>query len=152
MDRSSLTRTKIVATLGPSTDQSDVLTDMVQAGMSVARINYSHGSHHQHAERMNLVRKISDRLHKSVAIMADLQGPKIRIASFQDDQVSLHKGDRFVLDLDLATDVGDVHRVGLTYKKLIDDVEIKDQLLLDDGLIQMQVVEKNSASNHLFCC
>lgn len=132
-------RTKIVTTLGPATDKEGVLESLIKAGANVVRLNFSHGSAEDHAARVNAVREISQRLGLPVAIMGDLQGPKIRIGSFVDNKITLAIGDTFVLDADLDLKAGTKESVGLTYKNLPNDVKAGDILLLDDGRIQLAV-------------
>lgn len=135
-----LRRTKIVATLGPVTDDPRVLRDILLAGVDVVRLNFSHGSSDEHRSRIKAVREAADELGKSVGVLGDLQGPKIRIERFRDGSVELTEGQIFTLDAGLAEDAGDVHRVGITYKALPDDVKEGDVLLLNDGLISLRVI------------
>lgn len=132
-------RTKIVATLGPASDREGVLEGMLRAGVDVVRLNFSHGSADDHRRRLVEVRDISQRLGRSVAVLADLQGPKIRIARFKDDAVVLGEGQPFVLDMLLDSNAGDITRVGCDYKTLADDVIVGDRLLLDDGRLVLEV-------------
>ena len=129
--------TKIVATLGPACGSPDVLIPMLAAGVDVVRLNFSHGSSADHVERARVVREAAQKLGREVGIMADLQGPKIRIGRFADGAIVLEPGQRFVLDA--ACDVGDASRVGLDYKELVHDVAPGAVLLLDDGLIKLDV-------------
>lgn len=134
-------RTKIVTTLGPATDRPGVLEDLIKAGANVARINFSHGTEEEHRARVEAVREISKKLDIPVAIMGDLQGPKIRIAHFKNGKILLNLGDTFILDADLDKDAGDEKQVGLTYKDLPHDLHTGDILLLDDGRIQLAVTQ-----------
>ncbi|MEA3242783.1 MAG: pyruvate kinase, partial [Pseudomonadota bacterium] len=134
-------RTKIVATLGPSTDDPKVLDDMIQAGVDVVRVNFSHGTPEEHLRRAENVRNRARAHGRQVGVLADLQGPKIRIARFKDGKVVLQEGARFVLDASLDIDAGSQQRVGLTYKALTDDVKRGDTLLLDDGAVVLWVEE-----------
>ena len=129
--------TKIVATLGPASSTSDVLTRMLAAGVDVVRLNFSHGVAADHQERARMVRASAHALGREVAIMADLQGPKIRIGKFASGRVTLSTGQTFILDADC--EVGDDHRVCLDYKELPHDVEPGAVLLLDDGLLRLRV-------------
>lgn len=135
----TIRRTKIVATLGPASDRPGVLEAMIEAGVDVVRLNFSHGSTDDHRRRLLEVREIAARLEKSVAVLGDLQGPKIRIARFQKGAVTLIKGQSFVVDMDLDSDVGDSRRVGCDYKALVEDVVPGDRLLLDDGRLVLKV-------------
>ena len=133
-------RTKILATLGPATDDPKVLTEMVKAGVDVVRINFSHGQLADHARRVGMIREAAARAGRYVGILGDLQGPKIRIDRFVEGKVMLTDGASFVLDAALAADAGTVDAVGITYKALPADVQIDDVLLLNDGQISLQVV------------
>jgi len=130
--------TKIVATLGPASSDPGLLEQMIRAGVNVVRLNFSHGKADDHVERARLVREAGARAGREVAIMADLQGPKIRVGKFADGKVLLQPGASFVLDAARAGP-GDVHGVGLDYKELPRDVRPGDTLLLNDGLIVLTV-------------
>jgi pyruvate kinase len=132
-------RTKIVATLGPATDDLDVLTEMCRAGLDVARVNFSHGKHADHLRRMEMLREAAARTGRPVAILCDLAGPKIRIESFRDGKVELVDGAAFTLDTALDPAAGTVDAVGVAYKELTTDVAAGDTLLLNDGLIVLEV-------------
>jgi pyruvate kinase len=129
--------TKIVATLGPASSTQDVLTRMLAAGVDVLRLNFSHGTAADHQQRAELVRKAAQSLGLEVAIMADLQGPKIRVGKLAQGKVSLKTGQSFILDADC--ELGSEERVGLDYKELPRDVAPGAVLLLDDGLIRLRV-------------
>jgi pyruvate kinase len=129
--------TKIVATLGPASSTQDVLTRMLAAGVDVVRLNFSHGTATDHQQRARLVRDAAAALGRDVAIMADLQGPKIRIGKIANGKVSLKTGQTFILDADC--ELGNEERVGLDYKELPRDVAPGAVLLLDDGLIRLRV-------------
>lgn len=132
-------RTKIVATLGPATDDPAVLTDMVKAGLDVARINFSHGKREDHLRRAELVREAARRAGKTVGILADLGGPKIRIENFREGRVNLAEGQRFALDSSFDPANGDQDIVGVAYANLHRDVHAGDALLLADGQIVLDV-------------
>jgi len=134
-----LRSTKIVATLGPASSDPATLERMVRAGVDVVRLNFSHGSAEDHVARAQLVKDISRKAQRTVAIMCDLQGPKIRVGKFKDGQVTLEKGARFVLDAKCT--LGDDARVGLDYKELPRDVDEGAVLLLDDGRIVLEVTD-----------
>jgi pyruvate kinase len=136
-----LRRTKIVATLGPATDDPKVLDEVIGAGVDVVRINLSHGSHAEHMQRADWVRNRARASGRQVGLLADLQGPKIRIGKFREGAVQLAVGDQFTLDAALPLDSGDQQRVGLTFKRLPNDVSRGDTLLLDDGQIVLWVNE-----------
>ncbi len=133
--------TKIVATLGPACSAPDVLLRMLAAGVDVVRLNFSHGRAADHVERARLVRESAQKLGREVGIMADLQGPKIRIGKFAGGKVQLEPGRPFTLDAEC--ELGDRDRVGLDYKELVRDVEPGAILLLDDGLIKLSVEAVN---------
>jgi len=132
-----LRSTKIVATLGPASSEPAVLERMVRAGVDVVRLNFSHGSAEDHEKRAELVKVIARKTGRTVAIMCDLQGPKIRIGKFKDGKVTLENGAPFILDA--TCEMGDAERVGLDYKELPRDVEEGAVLLLDDGKIVLDV-------------
>lgn len=131
--------TKIVATLGPASSDPSTLERMLRAGVDVVRLNFSHGSADDHLARAELVKQISRKVERTVAIMCDLQGPKIRVGRFKDGRVTLEKGAGFILDANCS--LGDQQRVGLDYTALPRDVEAGDVLLLDDGRIVLEVSE-----------
>ena len=139
MSDSSVPRaTKIVATLGPASSSPEVLERMIRAGVDVVRLNFSHGAAQDHIDRAALVREIAGRVGKQVAIMADLQGPKIRVGKFAGGKVMLVAGEKLILDAAL-TELGTSARVGLDYKELPRDVRPGDTLLLNDGLLRLIV-------------
>jgi len=130
--------TKIVATLGPASNTPQILEEMIRAGVNVVRLNFSHGTAQDHIDRAQMVREAAKRAGREVAIMADLQGPKIRVGKFEQGKVMLESGQPFVLDAS-RTEMGDIHGVGLDYKELPRDVVAGDVLLLNDGLIVLTV-------------
>jgi pyruvate kinase len=130
--------TKIVATLGPASSDPQVLEALLRAGVDVVRLNFSHGKPQDHIDRATLVRETAARVGKPVALMADLQGPKIRVGKFAEGKVMLVAGQPFVLDAQ-RTEPGDLAAVGLDYKELPRDVKPGDKLLLNDGLIVLVV-------------
>ena len=132
-------RTKIVTTLGPATDRDNNLEKIIIAGANMVRMNFSHGEAIDHVRRADEVREIASRLGKEVAIMGDLQGPKIRVSTFKDTKIQLAVGDKFVLDSDIEKGQGTKEAVGLDYKTLPQEVGAGDVLLLDDGRVQLQV-------------
>ncbi len=134
-----LRRTKIVATLGPSSDDPDTIDGLIKAGVDVVRVNFSHGSAEQHVRVVEIVRQKARENGREIGVLADLQGPKIRIDRFKDRKVELREGEHFVLDANLAFDEGTTERVGLAYKQLPSDVKGGDTLLLDDGNIVLHV-------------
>ncbi len=129
--------TKIVATLGPASGDRNVLARMCAAGVDVVRLNFSHGAREEHLARAELVREVSRSLGRTVGIMCDLQGPKIRVGKFEKGRITLAKGDVFTLDA--TCELGDERRVGLDYTELKRDVKGGDVLLLDDGRLVLDV-------------
>ncbi|NIR61992.1 MAG: pyruvate kinase [Gammaproteobacteria bacterium] len=132
-------RTKIIATLGPSTEGEQVLDEIIRAGVDVVRVNFSHGDTEEHTRHARRVGERSAALSRRVGVLADLQGPKIRVERFRDGPVYLEEGARFILDAACAPDAGTVERVGISYKALPEDVAPGDTLLLDDGNIVLWV-------------
>ena len=142
-------RTKIVATLGPATDNKEMLASIIQAGVDVVRINCSHGSPEELEQHIKLVREVAEQCEAEIAILLDLQGPKIRISSFASGPITLKVGQKFILDADLAPKQGNLERVGIDYKELPNDVSPNDILLLDDGRLSLRVL--NVTQNEIHC-
>lgn len=133
-------RTKIVTTLGPATDRDDNLRRIIAAGANVVRLNFSHGAPEDHKKRADDTRAIAKELGVHVAVLGDLQGPKIRISTFKDNKkVQLALGQAYTLDGDLEKGEGDENQVGIDYKELPKDVSLGDILMLDDGRVQLRV-------------
>jgi len=143
-----LRRTKILATLGPSTDTVEQIEAIINAGTNVVRMNFSHGSAEDHIKRAEKVRAAAKKLGKYVAILGDLQGPKIRVAKFVSGSIVLKIGDHFVLDADMGKEDGHQQAVGIDYKALPQDVNNGDILLLDDGRIQLKVTSVEGNKVH----
>jgi len=141
-------RTKIVATLGPGSSSPEVNEDMIRAGVDVFRLNFSHGTHEEQHYRNDLIRTCSEKAGRIVGVLADLQGPKIRTGRFVSSRVQLIRGERFILDANLGEDEGTNERVGLTYKDLPEDVKPGNLLLLDDGRVELEVVEVKGNEIH----
>jgi len=141
-----LRSTKIVATLGPASSDPAVLEQMVRAGVDVVRLNFSHGTADDHLARAALVKDISRKTGRTVAIMCDLQGPKIRVGKFKNGMINLQKGQNFVLDA--GCELGDGDRAGLDYKELPRDVGAGSVLLLDDGKIVLDVTQVRGEEVH----
>src|ERR671916_596228 len=131
-------RAKIVCTLGPATGSLEQVTALVESGMDVARLNFSHGAHADHQRAYRLVREASDRTGRAVAVLADLQGPKIRLGTFADGPVQWETGSRVCITVDDAE--GTAERVSTTYKGLAADAKVGDRLLVDDGKLALSVV------------
>ena len=137
-------KTKIVCTMGPSTDKDDVLRQLMLEGMNVARCNFSHGSYEEHKKRMDMVKKLRRELGKPVAILLDTKGPEVRLKSFKDGKVTLEEGQLFTLTADEVE--GTKEKVSVTYNRLYEDLEEGMKVLIDDGLIEMKV-EKVDKTN-----
>ncbi len=143
-----LRRTKIVATLGPASSSQEVLEQMIRAGVDLVRMNFSHGTVQDHVKRAELVRAAAAATGRCVGILADLQGPKIRVRKFENNKIILHKDDIFILDA--AYDgLGNQERVGLDYKELPNDVSRGTVLLLNDGMLEFDVIEVRD--QEVFC-
>lgn len=136
-------KTKIVCTLGPSTDKESVLKQMMIEGMNVARCNFSHGTYEEHKKRMTMVKKLRKEVGKPVAILLDTKGPEVRVKDFKEGKVMLEAGQLFTLTADEVEGTKD--KVSVTYNRLYEDLEVGMRVLIDDGLIEMKVekVDKN---------
>ncbi len=140
-------KTKIVCTIGPASESVDTLKQLIEAGMNVARLNFSHGDHEEHRNRIQNIRKASDEMGRSVAIMLDTKGPEIRTGQFKDGQAYLEEGSTVYLSMDDIE--GTAERFSLTYSGLIDDVEKGSLILLDDGLIALEVQATHPKQNEI---
>jgi pyruvate kinase len=134
--------------MGPATDTPEAIEAIIRAGVDVVRMNFSHGTHAEHAARAQLVRELASKVGRVVAILGDLQGPKLRISRFKDGKITLKAGDPFILDAELASDAGTQERVGLGYKELINDVSVGDELWLDDGRIVLEIMALHGKEIH----
>ena len=132
-------RTKIIITLGPATDNEQVMSRLIDAGIDLVRLNFSHGTMEEHKHRVEMVRRISEEQNYQVGILGDLQGAKLRIGRFINNKVTLKVGDNFNLDAELDLESGTQEVIGFTYKGLINDVSAGDTLLLDDGRIALEI-------------
>ncbi|HEX5636551.1 MAG TPA: pyruvate kinase [Gammaproteobacteria bacterium] len=141
-------RTKIVATLGPATDNPEIIEELIRAGVDVVRLNFSHGTHEEQKRRAKWVREISEKVGRVVGVLVDLQGPKIRIERFTDGKVLLKRGEKFVLDANLDKSAGTKDRVGITYKSLPNDVKAGNTLILDDGRMILDVEKVTGSEIH----
>ncbi|GHG71502.1 pyruvate kinase [Streptomyces griseocarneus] len=133
-------RAKIVCTLGPATDSYEQIKALVEAGMDVARFNLSHGTYAEHEARYQRVRKAGDETGRSIGVLADLQGPKIRLGRFREGPVLLERGDEFTITVEEGTE-GDRHHCGTTYEGLAGDVTKGERILVDDGRVTLEVIE-----------
>lgn len=143
----TIRRTKIVATLGPSSSSEEMLARLIVEGVNVVRLNFSHGTAEEHIARAEIVRNIALKLNRPIGVLCDLQGPKIRIGKFIDGKITLKTGDLFVLNANCK--LGDQDQVGLDYKELPKEVDEGTILLLDDGRITMQV--DRVSSSQIYC-
>lgn len=141
-------RTKIIATLGPATDDPAVLDALFSAGADIFRLNYSHGDSAQHEKRLHAIRALSKKYNHAVGVMADLQGPKVRIQNFGGGRIQLVAGAQFAIDTVMGSHAGDEKHVGVSYKQLPRDVRAGDTLLIDDGRIVMQVKDVSDHTVH----
>lgn len=132
-------KTKIICTIGPASDKEDVLTRMCLAGMNVARLNFSHGTHEEHKEKIDLIKRVREKLELPIAIMLDTKGPEYRIKTFKDKSVTLSDGDEFSFTTEDVE--GDCHRVSVSYKNLIEELAVGDRILLNNGLVIFEVTE-----------
>lgn len=139
-------RTKIVCTLGPSTDKDDILETLVREGMDVARFNFSHGTHPEQKERLDKLKEIRERLNKPVAALLDTKGPEIRIRTFAEGRVELEEGQPFTLTPDDIE--GTKEKVSVTYEDLYRDVKVGGRVLIDDGLIELEVTAVEGKDVH----
>ena len=133
----NLRKTKIICTLGPATDDDEVLRKLMIEGMDVARFNFSHGDHAQHRKNKDRVEKLREELGLPVATLLDTKGPEIRVGDFKEGKVELVEGQTFTLTTEDV--VGDQAKVSITYKNLVNDVKPGDTILIDDGLINMKI-------------
>ncbi|MCI6006095.1 MAG: pyruvate kinase [Blautia sp.] len=138
-------KTKIICTIGPASDNEETLTQMCKAGMNIARLNFSHGTHEEHQVKIDLIKKVRKKLNLPIAIMLDTKGPEYRIKTFENKKIELADGDTFTFTTDDI--VGDQTRVSVTYKHLIDDLKVGDTILVSNGLVifEVQSLEGNDA-------
>jgi pyruvate kinase len=142
-------RTKIIATLGPASSSMEVLTRLFQAGADVFRLNFSHGTHEDHAARFAMIHELEERFDRPIGILADVQGPKLRVGRFGGGRVHLQTGQKFRLDLNATP--GDAQRVNLPHPEIIEAASIGSSLLLDDGKLRLRVVHKRSDALETEC-
>ena len=137
-----LKKTKIVCTLGPASEKEEILTSLIENGLNVTRMNFSHGSHEEHKGRMDLVKKVREKLNKPVAILLDTKGPEIRTGMLytgKNEKIKIEDGQKFTLvNEDI---IGDKDKVSVTYKELYKDVQAGTKILIDDGAIELKVDE-----------
>ena len=137
-------RAKIVCTLGPASSSAEQVGALIEAGMDVARLNFSHGDQETHRKTLRTVRKEAEKRNRSVAVLLDLQGPKIRVGRFADGEVQLEAGETFTITTDTSV-VGNTQRVSTSYPNLAGDVHPSDRILLDDGFLELEVTKVTDA-------
>ncbi|WP_020007531.1 pyruvate kinase [Salinicoccus albus] len=142
-------KTKIVATIGPASESPDMLERLIEAGMNVARLNFSHGDHEEHRARIENIRAAADRLGKTVAILLDTKGPEIRTHAMENGEINLERGQEIVVSMDEVT--GTRNKFSVTYPGLIDDVNTSDRILLDDGLLELKIESIHKDRNEIHC-
>ena len=130
-------KTKIICTIGPSSDNECTLTKMCEAGMNVARLNFSHGTHEDHKEKIELIKRVRDKLGAPIAIMLDTKGPEYRIKTFKNKKITLSDGDEFIFTVDDV--IGDETRVSVNYPHLIEELSVGDKILVNNGLVIFEV-------------
>ena len=130
-------KTKIICTIGPASDNDEILTRMCRSGMNVARLNFSHGTHEEHQEKIDLVKRVREKLGLPIAIMLDTKGPEYRIGTFKNKKVELHDGDTFTFTTDDIE--GDETIVSVSYKHLIEELGVGDKILINNGLVSLEV-------------
>ena len=135
-------KTKIICTIGPASDSDEILTRMCRAGMNVARLNFSHGTHIEHKEKIDLIKRVREKLGLPIAIMLDTKGPEYRIGTFKNKKIELHDGDTFTFTTDDVE--GDETIVSVSYKHLIEELGKGDRILLNNGLVTLEVTEIES--------
>ena len=140
-------KTKIICTIGPASDKEEVLTRLCRSGMNVARLNFSHGTHPEHKEKIDLIKRVREKLNLPIAIMLDTKGPEYRIGTFENGKITLEDGDEFIFTTEDI--VGDQSRVSVSYKHLVEELNVGDQILLNNGLVIFEVI---SVSGHEAKC
>lgn len=139
-------KTKIICTIGPASESEEVLTQMVNAGMNVARLNFSHGTHEEHLEKIKRIRKVREELKQPIAIMLDTKGPEYRIGVFKEHQVELEEGQEFTFTTDDIE--GDATRVSVSYKGMADEMKAGDRILVNNGLVVCEVTSVEGSDVH----
>ena len=139
----SLKSTKIVCTIGPASDKKEILKTLLENGMNIARLNFSHGTHEQQLEKIKLIKEIEKELNISIPIMLDTKGPEIRIGLVENDAIKINENSTFALVMD-PTLIGTPERIGVTYTNLINDVKVNDHIKIDDGNLELVVIKKDN--------
>ena len=141
-------KTKIVCTIGPASESEEMLEKLMKAGMNVARLNFSHGSHEEHKARIDTIRKVADRLGKTIGILLDTKGPEIRTHDMKDGLIMLEKAKVIV---SMSQIEGTPEKFSVTYEDLINDVQVGSYILLDDGLVELQVKDIDKTKGEVKC-
>ncbi len=147
MRNNTMRKTKVICTIGPASETEDILTEMCLAGMNVARLNFSHGTHEEHQEKIDTIKKVRSQLDLPIAIMLDTKGPEYRIQTFENHKIYLNDGDTFAFTADEC--IGTNERVSVSYKNLANEVSIGDTILVNNGLLSFKV--KSISGNTVFC-
>ena len=132
-------KTKIICTIGPASENEEILTRMCRSGMNVARLNFSHGTHEEHQSKIDLIKQVREKLNLPIAIMLDTKGPEYRIGTFKDGKVTITEGDEFIFTTDDIE--GDEKRVSVNYKGLVHDLTAGDKILVNNGLVIFEVIK-----------
>ena len=142
-------KTKIVCTIGPASESEEMLEKLMKAGMNVARLNFSHGSHEEHKARIDTIRKVADRLGKTIGILLDTKGPEIRTHDMKDGLIMLEKDKEVIVSMSQVE--GTPEKFSVTYEDLINDVQVGSYILLDDGLVELQVKDIDKTKGEVKC-
>ena len=134
-------KTKLICTIGPACESEQVLEQMCMAGMNVARLNFSHGTHAEHKKKIDLIKKVREKLSLPIPIMLDTKGPEYRIKTFKNKKIHLNDGDEFTFTTEEV--IGDEHIVSVNYKQLMENLKIGDTILLNNGLVIFEVTDLN---------
>ena len=132
-------KTKVICTIGPASDSEEILTQMCLSGMNVARLNFSHGTHEEHKEKFDLIKKVREKLNLPIAIMLDTKGPEYRIKTFENKKITLKAGDKFIFTTENV--VGNNNRVSVNYENLMEDLHVGDTITVNNGLVIFEVKE-----------
>ena len=139
-------KTKIICTIGPASGSEEILTKMCLSGMNVARLNFSHGTHGEHKENIDMIKRVREKLHMPIAIMLDTKGPEYRIKTFKNKKITLCDGDEFIFTTEDV--IGDQTRVSVTYDNLIKELDVGDKILVNNGLVICEVVSLEGCNAH----
>ena len=135
-------KTKVIATIGPASENEETFTALCRAGLNVARLNFSHGTHEEHKKKFDLIRKVRSKLCLPIAIMLDTKGPEYRIKTFENHKVEIGEGDTFTFTTEDI--VGNQERVSVSYEHLIEDLSVGDRILVNNGLVIFEVTAKST--------